>query len=67
MFEFAEKMLEIGTKYDPDAKLWEGPKIKQLYNPKLSIGQVILNMQTLHGPKIAQVSLQTNKINGCEV
>lgn len=52
------KMLEIDTKYDAEAKLWEGPKIKQLYNPKLSIGQVILNMLTLHGPKIAQVSHQ---------
>lgn len=50
-------MLEVDTKYDPDLKLWEGPKIKHLYNPKVSIGQVILNMLSLHGPKIAEVSL----------
>lgn len=49
-------MLEVDTKYDSKLNLWDGPKIKHLYNPKISIGQVILNMLSLHGPKVAEVS-----------
>lgn len=53
-------MLEIDTTYDSKRKIWEGPNIKHLYNPKVSLGQVILNMLTMHGPKIAQVSIRPN-------
>lgn len=50
-------MLEVGTKYNAEQKLWEGPEIKSLFNPKVSIGQVIIRMLSMHGPKIAQASI----------
>lgn len=49
-------MLEIGTKFNAEDKLWEGPEIKPFFNPKVSIGQVIIRMLAMHGPKIAQAS-----------
>ncbi|XP_055313634.1 probable 4-coumarate--CoA ligase 3 [Sitodiplosis mosellana] len=49
-------MLEIGTRFNAEEKLWEGPDIKPFFNPKVSIGQVIIRMMSMHGPKIAQVS-----------
>lgn len=55
VFFFSSKMLEIDTKFNSDEKLWEGPKIKPLFNPKVSMGRVILSMLSMHGPKIAQV------------
>lgn len=57
-------MLEIDTKYNPVEKLWEGPLIKPLFNPKVPIGQVIINMLSMHGPKIAQVSSSFSQIFG---
>lgn len=55
-------MLEIDTKFDPVEKLWEGPRIKPLFNPKVAIGQVIINMLSMHGQKVAQVSYK-NSVN----
>lgn len=49
-------MLEIGTKFNATEKIWMGPEIKPLFNPKVSIGQVIIRMLSMHGPKIAQVN-----------
>lgn len=49
-------MLEIDTKFNAEQKLWEGPQIKSLFNPKVSIGQVIVKMLFMHGTKIAQAS-----------
>lgn len=49
-------MLEVGTKFNAEEKLWEGPEIKSFFNPKISIGQVIIRMLSMHGTKIAQAS-----------
>lgn len=48
-------MMEIGTKFDAENKIWAGPEIKPFFNPKVSLGQVIIRMLSMHGPKIAQV------------
>lgn len=48
----------FGTTFDKKTKLWRGPDILPLYNPKVSIAQVLLNAMTTYGPKIAQVSPQ---------
>ena len=50
-------MLEIGTSFNAEEKLWEGPDIKPFFNPKVSIGQVLIRMLSMHGPKIAQASI----------
>lgn len=56
-------MLEIGTRFNAEEKLWEGPDIKPFFNPKVSIGQVIIRMMSMHGPKIAQASNFNTQIN----
>lgn len=46
------------TFYDKESKLWSGPDLPPLYNPKISIAQVIWRSLTAYGPKIAQVLLK---------
>lgn len=48
------------TIYDKNKKLWKGTNTPAVYNPKVSLGQVILRVCKNFGPKIAQV---TTKIN----
>lgn len=52
------------TKYDAENKLWKGNEVTPLYNPKVSIGEVILKALAVNGPKITQVSnpLRQNNI-----
>lgn len=45
----------FGTTFDNEAKLWSGPDILPLYNPKISIGQVVLNAMATFGSRVAQV------------
>lgn len=45
----------FSTHYDKVAKLWSGRKIIPLYNPKISVTQVVLKVCQSNGPKIAQV------------
>lgn len=44
------------TTYNKEEKLWYGANIPPLYNPKVSIGQVLLNSMSMFGSKIAQVN-----------
>lgn len=46
----------FGTNFNKELKLWTGINIPPLYNPKVSIGFVILKSLNEHGAKIAQVS-----------
>lgn len=43
------------TKFDAEAKIWSGRDVLPLYNPKVSLAQVILGTLKVFGPKIAQV------------
>lgn len=45
----------FSTQYDKIAKLWSGRKIIPLYNPKISVTQVVLKVCQSNGSKIAQV------------
>lgn len=44
------------TIYDEENKLWKGVDVPDLYNPKISLAQVILRDCKHHGTKIAQVN-----------
>ncbi|XP_055325885.1 uncharacterized protein LOC129579744 [Sitodiplosis mosellana] len=44
------------TKYDEENKLWSGRGDKPLYNPEISLAQVLFSAMELHAPKIAQIS-----------
>lgn len=44
------------TSYDEKNKLWFGPDVPSLYNPKISAGQALLDKMRRHGSKIAQVN-----------
>lgn len=55
-----------GTNYNKEEKLWKGPGIPSLYNPKISLAQVVLQACKTYGPKIAQViSMQHYIFNSC--
>lgn len=43
------------TNYDETNKLWSGLDIPPMYNPKISLAQVMLNALKTYGSKIAQV------------
>lgn len=43
------------TTYDEKRKLWHGTAARSLYDPKIGLGEVLLKMMRVHGPKIAQV------------
>lgn len=47
--------MEMRTVYDEKNKLWKGEDVPPLYNPEISLGQVLLKALTIFGPKIAQV------------
>lgn len=44
------------TSYDEEEKLWSGPNVTPLYNPKISLAAVVLDSMGNFGPKIAQVN-----------
>ncbi|KAG4069747.1 hypothetical protein HA402_003188 [Bradysia odoriphaga] len=44
------------TIFEKDEKLWKGYDIPPLYNPTISIAQVLLNAMKINGPKVAQIS-----------
>lgn len=46
----------FSSTYDEETKLWHGPDIPPVYNPFVSIAQVMLNSMSIFGSKIAQVS-----------
>lgn len=46
----------LRTTYDANAKLWSGPKVPAMFNPKTSIAHAILKALANFGPKIAQIS-----------
>lgn len=43
--------------FDEETKLWSGADIPPLYNPNISIGQVLMRSLKLFGSKIAQVRI----------
>lgn len=45
----------FSTKFDESTKLWSGREVPPLYNPKISVAQVILDKLDTYGPNIAQV------------
>ncbi|XP_055308228.1 probable 4-coumarate--CoA ligase 1, partial [Sitodiplosis mosellana] len=56
------------TQYDNEAKLWRGRDQLPLYNPKISLAQVILKSCINFGPKIAQVSADSGiKLSNDEI
>lgn len=52
----------FSTFYDKETKLWSGRAKLPLYNPQVSLGQVMLDSMCNYGSKIAQVLSQTDKI-----
>lgn len=46
----------FSTNFDNETKLWSGHDIPSLYNPKISLAQVLFNAMTKYGTKIAQVN-----------
>lgn len=44
------------TVFDKENKLWKGYDVPPLYNPEISIAQVLLKAMTTNGTKIAQVN-----------
>lgn len=50
------------TKYDEKAKEWRGFDLPPLYNPKVSLAQVLLDALTIYRSKIAQVIFEKKKI-----
>lgn len=43
------------TTYDKNSKVWSGRDILPLYNPKISVAQVLLSALSTYGSRIAQV------------
>ena len=50
------------TYFDEKAKLWSGCNIPPLYNPKISIGQLVLKSMRSYSSKVAQVSVNEQKL-----
>lgn len=44
------------TTFNEKEKLWYGPKIAPLHNPKISLAQALFGAMKNYGPKVAQVS-----------
>lgn len=45
----------LSTKFDATAKLWKGKNVTPFYNPKVSVGQVVLRALAVNGSKVSQV------------
>lgn len=61
-FQFLRSKLQytkmLSTKFDSKNKLWKGNEITPIYNAKVSLGQVILKVLEVNGPKFSQVLKQ---------
>lgn len=51
-----QKMFQ--TQFDKETKLWRGRDLLPVFNPKISLAQVILRACINNGPKIAQVTIK---------
>jgi hypothetical protein len=51
-------MVFYKTDFDETNKLWRGPDILPLFNPKITIGQAILDVAEVNATKICQVGLE---------
>lgn len=45
----------LRTKYDEKIKEWNGCDLPPVYNPKISLAQILLDTLMTYGSKIAQV------------
>lgn len=45
----------FSTKFDENSKLWCGGAIPAEHEPKISLGQALLNSMRIFGSKVAQV------------
>lgn len=54
----------FSTQYNKDTKLWTGLDVPSVFNPKISIAQVVLKACEVYGSKIAQVSNIIQKNTG---
>lgn len=52
-------MAGCGTTYDPENKVWYGPKINPMYNPDQNLGALCLNILHQNGSQVAQISADT--------
>lgn len=48
------------TQYNEKEKLWSGLNVQPIYNPTISVAQVVLQALMKNGPKISQVSPTNN-------
>lgn len=46
----------FSTQYNKDTKLWTGLDVPSVFNPKISLAQVVLKACEVYGSEIAQVS-----------
>lgn len=49
-------MIQFESSFDAEKKIWSGRKVKQIYNSKLSIGELIRSILQRNPKKIGQVS-----------
>lgn len=49
-------MNQLESNFDAKKKIWSGRKVKLVYNPKLTIGEVIRSTLQRNPKKIGQVS-----------
>lgn len=50
-----------GTSYNPNTKIWSGPRIKDLYNIKMTVGEAVLRELRKNPQKIIQISDSTGE------
>lgn len=44
------------THYNKEEKLWSGDDLTPIYNPKVSLGEIIFQSLRVNGSRIAQVN-----------
>ncbi|XP_031624717.1 4-coumarate--CoA ligase 2-like [Contarinia nasturtii] len=49
------------TIHDQNKRQWSGPKTESIFNPRISLGSVILNALEVNGSRVAQICAKTNK------
>lgn len=58
----------FSTKYDEETKVWSGRDTVPIYNPTVSLAQVLLSTMRNFDHKIAQVYIKFNERNQhCEI
>ncbi|XP_065084988.1 probable 4-coumarate--CoA ligase 3 [Ochlerotatus camptorhynchus] len=53
------------SRYDPVGKVWSGPAQPSLFNPQVSVGQMLLNMLERTPDKVTQIDGDTGQIMTC--